>query len=187
MVASASVPFRPLVGILFSPRSLFLIDVFRTLGAFEEHYDLASLDALERRLAQSIDPSIAKGLVSDALLLSFGLRRERQDQLDFAPTGSRRGTADEYRLVALVGAAYRNDPALAAEAALALGVANYPPLITLACDIANRLKMAGIAVDDPDGRLISSEAGAGAEATRIDLDEDRPFVFEHRVLTLVVH
>jgi hypothetical protein len=187
MLASAAARSRPSVGILFSPQSLFLVDIFRALADFETHYDLAFLDQLERRLSRSIDLSLAKGLVSDALLLAFGIRRERHDQLDFAPIGSRRGTVDEYRLLALVGAAYRQDPAVAAEAALALGVANYRPLVTLACDIANRLKMAGIPVDEPDERLISPKDVEAGERTPLDLDEDRPFVFERRILTLVVH
>jgi hypothetical protein len=187
MLASAPAHSPSFIGILFSPRSLFLIDIFRALGDFEEHYDLASLDELERRLSQSLRPHIAKGLVSDALLLAFGIRRERRDQLDFAPLGSRRGTADEYFLVALIGAAYRQDAALAAEAAIALGIANYRPLVSLACDIADRLKLAGVPVDEPDKRLISAGRGDADEGPRIDLDEDRPTAVERRILTLVIH
>jgi hypothetical protein len=187
MLASASAQAPAPVGILFSPQSLFVIDIFRALANFEEHYELAFLDEIERRLSRSIEPRVAKGLVSDGLLLAFGIRRERRDQLDFAAVGSRRGTVDEYRLLALIGAAYRQDAALAAEAALALGVTNSRSLITLAYDIADRLMGAGIPVDELDERLIAPRARDLAERAPTDPDEDRPFAFERRILTLVVH
>src|SRR3954469_12411333 len=90
------------VGVLFPPDCVPVIDIFRALGDFEEHYDISALDELENRLARNISREIAKGIVSDALLLAFGLRRERMDPLAFAPLRSRRGTLDEYRLLALI-------------------------------------------------------------------------------------
>jgi hypothetical protein len=184
MFASTQVQSPAFVGILFSPRMVFIIDVFRALGDFEDSYDVAALDRLEGRLAEVMDSRTAKGLVSDALLLAFGLRRERRDQLEFMPLGSRRGTMDEYRLIALIGAAYRQDRAVAMEAALALGITNRGALVALACDIANRLKIAGIPVDEPDERLLGRRDEVGS---KIDLVEDQPFEFERRSLTLVIH
>jgi hypothetical protein len=183
MLASTQV-HSPAFGILFSPRTVFIIDIFRALGDFEENYDVAALDRLEARLADIMDLRIAKGLVSDALLLAFGVRRERPDQLEFSPIGSRRGTIDEYRLMALIGAAYRQDPAVAMEAALALGITNRRPLVALACDIANRLKINGVPVDAPDERLLGNNNEANS---RVELIEDQPFEFERRSLTLVIH
>ena len=51
---------------------------------------------IESRLARIVSRDVAKGIVSDALLLAFGLRRERMSALAFAPLLSRRGTLDEY-------------------------------------------------------------------------------------------
>src|SRR4051794_13508610 len=105
MVVSALPYSNPAsVAILFPPDCVPVIDIFRALGDFEEHYDISALDELENRLARIISREIAKGIVSDALLLAFGLRRERMDPLAFAPLRSRRGTLDEYRLLALIGA-----------------------------------------------------------------------------------
>ena len=64
------------VGVLFSPDTVVVIDIFRALGNFEEHYDVAALDWTERRLASFMPQEVAKGIVSDALLLAFGVRRE---------------------------------------------------------------------------------------------------------------
>ena len=131
MVVSA-LPFsKPAsVAVLFPPESVPVIDIFRALGDFEEHYDISSLDELESRLARIVSRDVAKGIVSDALLLAFGLRRERMSALAFAPLRSRRGTLDEYRLLALLGATYWHDFVLASEAAAALEVAHAQPLVS---------------------------------------------------------
>src|SRR5688500_7388155 len=92
------------VAILFSPASVPVIDIFRALGDFEEHYDVAALDSLEGRLAGIMSREAAKRIVSDSLLLAFGLRRERPEPLDLRPVLSRRGSLDEYYILALVGA-----------------------------------------------------------------------------------
>jgi hypothetical protein len=67
------------VAVLFVPSIVPIIDVFRALADFQEHYDIGALDELEGRLCASMSRDLAKGLVSDALLLAFGLGRERTE------------------------------------------------------------------------------------------------------------
>src|SRR5215211_919328 len=126
------------LSVLFPPKAVFVLDIFRALGDFEEHYDVDALDALEGRLSETLPLLAAKALVSDALLFAFGLRRERREELDFSDIGSRRGTADEYKLMVLIGAAGADD-ALATRAALALKVANPQLLVLLAGDLSRQL------------------------------------------------
>jgi hypothetical protein len=160
------------VAVLLSPSMVPVIDIFRALGDFEEHYDVLALDGLERRLAQTMSREAAKGIVSDALLLAFGLRRERVGPIPYGVLLSRRGTLDEYCLIALIGAAYRNDLAVATEAATALGAAHPQPLVSLAFDIARRLKTAGVKVEAPDRRLLAcTVADVSVEVSRA---ADRP-------------
>jgi len=145
------------VTVLFAPHLVTVIDVFRALGDFEDHYDVAALDGLERRLSATMSRNLAKGLVSDALLLAFGLRRDRAEPLAFRPILSRRGTLDEYRLMGLIGATFWHEFVLAADAAAALRIRNAQPLISLAFDIARRLETAGMKLDLPDPRLLQPE------------------------------
>jgi hypothetical protein len=146
------------VAVLFAPDTVPIIDIFRALDAFEEQYELDALDRLESRLARTISQEIAKGIVSDALLLAFGLRRERPGPLAYRELRSRRATLDEYRLMALVAAAYRGDGALAAEAAASLGIVNMKFVVSLAGDLARRLELAGVELGVPDRRLFSPSA-----------------------------
>jgi hypothetical protein len=90
--ASASNDGSASVAVLFSPRAVPIIDIFRALGDVEQHYDVAALDLLESRLARSMSRDVAKGIVSDALLLAFGLRRERAGPMEYRPGLSRRGS-----------------------------------------------------------------------------------------------
>jgi hypothetical protein len=145
------------VTVLFPPHLVPVVDVFRALGDFEDHYDVAALDDLERRLSATMSRDLAKGLVSDALLLAFGLRRDRARPLAFKSILSRRGTLDEYRLIGLIGATFWNDFALATEAAAALGARHPQPLISLAFDLARRLEAAGARLDRPDPRLLEPQ------------------------------
>jgi hypothetical protein len=153
MVQSAILSRTPSVTVLFSPGAVRIVDIFRALGDFEDHYDIAALDRLEDGLAAAVGRDAAKGIVSDALLLAFGLRRERSVPLEYSPTGSRRGTLDEYRLVALLSATYWHDFVLASEAAAALAIVHPQPLISLAFDISRRLETSGLKLDMPDPRL----------------------------------
>jgi hypothetical protein len=146
------------IGVLFPPDAVPVIDIFRALGDFEDHYDIAALDLLERNLLSLMSPDAAKSVVSDALLLAFSLRRERPEPLSYAPIRSRRGTLDEYRLLALLGAASCQDPDLAADAAAALKIVHARPILALAADIARRLRAAGVELDAPDLRLLRDAA-----------------------------
>jgi hypothetical protein len=151
MVASAvSRQETTSVAVLFSPDVVPIVDIFRAVGDFEERYDVAVLDMLEDRLAGTMSRVLAKGIISDALLLAFGLRRERTQGLEYGRVQSRRGTVDEYRLMALLGATYRQDFALAAEAAATLDITHPQSLISIAFDIAWRLNAAGMALEAPD-------------------------------------
>lgn len=164
MVASPfPMPTEAAIAVLFPPHAVPIVDIFRALGDFEDHYDVGALDALEEHLARSMSRDSAKGIVSDALLLAFGLRRERPDPIAYNPTGSRRGTPDEYRLLALLGATYSHDFILASEVAASLGILHPQPLISLAFDISRRLEAAGMKLETPDPRLFRrSETGSTA-------------------------
>jgi hypothetical protein len=140
--------------VLFPPRLVPLVDVFRGLGRLSDSYDVTALDALERRLGAMVGARGAKGVVSDALLLAFGLRRDRIAPLSYGPLASRAGTIDEYRVLALVAAAYWRDFHLASKAAAALQLLHAQPLIALALDVARRLERGGIALALPDARLL---------------------------------
>lgn len=153
------------VAFLLPPGVVPVIDIFRALGDFEEHYDVTALDQLEDRLAGRFDRGAAKGLVSDALLLAFGLRRERMEGLSFSPVGTRRGTLDEYRLTALISAAYWHDFVLASEAASSLNLFHAQPLISLAFDIARRLEAVGMRLELPNPALL----GRTPEPTDVEI------------------
>lgn len=175
MVESASHPADDqTVAILFAPQALAVIDIFRALGDFEEHYDIGALDALENRLCGMMGRDLAKGIVSDALLLAFGLRRERRDPLLYQRVQSRRGTADEYRLLSLLGATYWHDFHLASEVAAALEVRHPQPLVSLAFDIARRLEAAGLKLEAPDPRLFApADDPTAVEVIRGPSQQDR--------------
>ena len=147
------------VSFLLSPDVVLVIDMFRALGDFEEHYDLSALDRLEDRLAAIIDPAAARGLVSDALLLGFALRTERSTTWAMHAAGSRRATPHEYRLLGLVAACMHGDRALAADALRGLGVAGNHTILALAGEVAQRLSVAGVELDPPDARLMAEDEG----------------------------
>jgi hypothetical protein len=163
------------VAILFSPTSLPVADIFRVLGDFEENHDVAALDSLESRLSGIMSRETAKGIVSDSLLLAFGLRRERPEPLDLRPLLSRHGSLDEYCIVALVGATFWHDFGLAGQAAAALGVRQPQPLVSLGFEIARQFEAAGVTLEIPDARLFRSYLPdatvelVAAAAGRVDL------------------
>jgi hypothetical protein len=168
------------VAVLFPPDAVSVIDIFRALGDFEDHYDITALDQLETRLADAMSEDDAKCIVSDALLLAFSLRRERCEPLEFAPIRSRRGTLDEYRLMALVGATYWHDFDLAADAAASLKVVHHQPLVALAFDIARRLETAGLRIECPDPRMFTRPRSDSAVELKDDgfLSSDLKLTFD---------
>ncbi|WP_046863776.1 hypothetical protein [Microvirga massiliensis] len=150
--------------LLFPPALVPVLDIFRVLGNFEEHYDISALDTLEERLTKSMNSQLAKGIVSDALLLAFGLRRERREPLAYGRPETRRGTADEGRLIDLLAACSRQDFDLAERVAAGLSVAHSKPLVALAYDVARRLEAAGLKLDMPvPCRAVSADAPASNE------------------------
>jgi len=142
------------ISVLFRPEVVIVVDIFRALSAFGDRYELADLQYLERRLTAVLDADMARAIVSDALLLEFGLRRERSSRLNYGLPGSRQGTVDEYRLLALLAATSSHDFDLTAAAAASLGIVHAKPLISLASDIAARLVSVGIRLDAPNRRLL---------------------------------
>lgn len=156
------------IAVLFAPETVPIIDIFRALGDFEEHYDIGALDTLEDRLTRSMSRDLAKGIVSDALLLAFGLRRERSQPIAYRPVQSRRGSLDEYRLLALMGATYWHDFVLASEVAASLEISHPQPLVSLAFDIARRLEAAGLKLEAPDPRLFRSKP----ERTTVEVNRE---------------
>src|ERR687890_522333 len=97
------------VAVLFSPGTVPIIDIFRALGDFEDHYDVAALDALEDDLAEAMGRDTAKGIVSDALPPPSARGRGRRAPMNPTPRQSRRATLDEYRLMSLLSATYWHD------------------------------------------------------------------------------
>jgi hypothetical protein len=168
------------IAVLFPPGAVPLIDIFRALGDFEEHYDIAALDEMEANLSCLMSRDAAKSIVSDALLLAFSLRRERCEALHFAPLQSRRGTLDEYRLLALIGASYWHDDDLACDAAAALKIVHHRAVLSLASDIARRLDAAGLAVEEPDGRLLHAAPPASPLEVEVEkiLSGERKLSFD---------
>jgi hypothetical protein len=160
--------------VLFPPASVPVVDIFRILGDFEEHYDVTALDVLEERLAAYMSPELAKGIVSDALLLAFGLRRERRESMAYGRLESRRGTADECRLLALLAASCRHDFDLAEQVAASLSVAHSRPVVALAFDIARRLEAAGLRLDVPDRRLIGPASVSVDVEVHVERVQGRP-------------
>lgn len=142
------------VTVLLSPSDALVADVFRALGDFESHYDLAALDDIERRLAMRVDALSAKSIVSDALLLGFALRTERIGEWKMRAVGDRRATDDEHRLLLLLAASRAGDGELAARAADALDIRLTATIASLSRDIGRRLADADLLPSQPDGRFL---------------------------------
>lgn len=137
------------ISVLFHPSMVPVVDIFRCIGSFEDQYDLALLNEPERALMDLARPEAAKAIVSDALLLAFALDRQRTRPLDHAPVRSRRGSTDEYCLMALVGASRVPDSELAFEAAAALGIASLDLMTSLASDLVRQIDLASLTFSTP--------------------------------------
>ncbi len=137
------------IDVLLSPRTALVVDIFRALRDFEHSYDVGVIDALQHRLARKSDASSARAIVSDALLLGFTMRSQRDDgTLSLAhwrmnPMGERRASEDECATLALITACGADDRALAHSAARKLCVTLNPTVSSLARDMAGRLERAG--------------------------------------------
>lgn len=130
------------VEILFHPSTVPIIDTFRLLHAVTEYGEFHHLSQPEAELSRVVPPNAAKAIVSDAVLLAFALGRQRGVSLEYMSQGSRRGTADEYCLMALIGASRDPDSELAFEAAAALRVSSLQFVMSLATDLCRQIDLA---------------------------------------------
>jgi len=137
------------VAFLLHPSVVPIIDVFRSLNSLEDQYDLALLDGPERGLASYVQPELAKGIVSDALLLAFALTRQRGRPFSYRPFGSRHGSVDEYCLLALIGSSGNAASEVALEAAAFLEVEPLDPLMALAREILRQMEIGTLVFEPP--------------------------------------
>jgi hypothetical protein len=137
------------ISILFHPSMVPIIDIFRSISSLDHQYDLALLDGPEEALTRFARPEAAKAIISDALLFAFALARQRAQPLRHCPLGSRRGTTDEYCLMALIGSSREPDSELAFEAAMALAIPSMDFMATLAADLLGQIDSACLAFDTP--------------------------------------
>jgi len=151
------------VAVLFHPSTVPVIDVFRSIGSLEDQYDLALLDGPEHMLAAYVDPTTAKGIVSDALLLAFALTRQRGRGFGYQPLRSRQGSVDEYCLMILIGSARQQNSELAREASAILGVSPLDLLSSLAGELARQIDLGAIVFPIPGLREFRAVVGIEGE------------------------
>ncbi|MCB5176391.1 MULTISPECIES: hypothetical protein [Microvirga] len=137
------------VSVLFHPNTVPIVDIFRCISSFDDQYDLALLNGPEQALMGLTRPEAAKAIISDALLLAFALDRQRSQPLQHGPMNSRRGSMDEYCLMALIGSARMPDSELAFEAASVLGVASLDLMTSLASDLIRQIDNGGLMFTTP--------------------------------------
>jgi len=162
------------VFVLLHPGVVPVIDIFRCIGGFQDRYDLAMLDGPEEALLGLTRPEAAKAIVSDALLLAFALDRQRSRALCHAPLRSRRGSMDEYCLLALIGASRVPDSELAFEASAVLGIASLDLVTALASDLVRQIDLAGLELRTP-----SIEAFRGVVGNRLLFEDDADLILNH--------
>lgn len=155
------------VAVLFHPSAVPVIDVFRSLGSLEDQYDLALLDSPETALSRFLDPGLAKGIVSDALLLAFSLTRQRGRPFHFRPVGSRQGSVDEYCLLTMIAASHQVGPEVTQEAAFVLDVQSLDPLKPLTGEIIRQIDLGTIVFQVPS--LSDFRAMLGMDDARTDV------------------
>jgi hypothetical protein len=137
------------VAVLLHPNIVPIVDVFRCIGSLGDQYDLALLNGPEEALMGQIRPEVAKAIIADALLLAFALERQRSRPLRHAPLRSRRGSLDEYCLLALIGSSRAPDSELAFEAASALGIASLDLVASLAGDLIRQIDLGYLMIRTP--------------------------------------
>lgn len=156
------------VDVLLCPRTVLVVDVFRSLGDFEASYDVSVIDALEHRLTRASDATTARAVVSDALLFGFALRNQRSDvgwphpEWSMNAIGARRASAHECATLALIAGCTAGDMPLAERAARSLAVKLNATIQTLARDMGERLENAGMPVAALDWAPILDQAGPAA-------------------------
>lgn len=150
------------VSILFHPSTVPVIDVFRSLNRLEDQYDLAMLDGPEQALAAYTQAEIAKGIISDALLLAFALTRQRGRPFVYRPIGSRHGSLDEYCLLTMIGASRDPGSGVASVAARYLVISSVDFLSALAGDLVRQIDLGAVAFDVPNLLHFRAIVGVGA-------------------------
>jgi len=164
------------VAILFHPSAVPVIDVFRSIGSLDDQYDLSLLDGPEMALSSYVQPSAAKGIVSDALLIAFALTRQRGRAFDHRPIRSRCGTLDEYCLMALLGASRQaGSEAVVREASALLDVTPMDLLSALAGELARHIDLGVIVFPVPDLGQFRAMTGTGDGQTEAIIEAfDKP-------------
>jgi hypothetical protein len=160
------------VSVLFHPSAVPVVDVFRSLGCFEDQYDLELLDSPETALSSFLDPALAKGIVSDALLLAFALTRQRGRPFSFRPIGSRHGSVDEYCLLTMIAASHQTGRAVTQEAAVVLEIQSLDTLKPLTGEIIRQIELGAIVFEVP--HLSGFRAMLGMSDARTDVVAEWP-------------
>jgi hypothetical protein len=133
------------VSVLLHPSVVPVLDLFRSTSELEPAHDLAALAQAERELNRWTSSALARAIVSDATLLAFAVARERSQPFTYQVPGSRRMSADERNLIALVGAARAWGRRTAIEeAATALGLPREGASIPAAEHLSSRIEQAGL-------------------------------------------
>lgn len=158
------------VHVLLSPKATLVVDVFRALGDFEASYDVGVIDVLEHRLTNAMGGEGARAVVSDALLLGFAMRNQRDDAgspragWEMNALGERRASRHECATLALICASRTGDMPLAVQAARILSVRLNPTVSSLARDMGARLAEAGLRVESRDwAPLVDTSAPSSAQ------------------------
>lgn len=178
-VARSSIRCASPVFILLHPDVVPVVDVFRSFSGPEEGCDLARLENPEQALAARTSLQAAKAVISDAVLLAFGLWRKRNSPLDCQPAGSRAGSLDEYRLVTWVAASRVPEARLTHEAAFSLGISPPDHLATLAASLIQQIDRAGLTLAAPSLSAFRGVTGEGRDPSGLfpDYTNDSSFRF----------
>lgn len=164
VLMSAALPAGPggsPIFILLHPDVIPVVDVFRSFSGPEEGCDLALLESPEHALASRTSSEAAKAVISDAVLLAFGLWRKRNTPLHCQPVGSRAGSLDEYRLVTWIAASRVPEARLTQEAAFSLGISSPDYLATLAASLIQQIDRAGLVLTAPSLSAFRGVNGEG--------------------------
>lgn len=159
------------VVILLHPDVIPIVDVFRSFSGPDEGCDLALLESPEQALAARTCPERAKAIISDAMLLAFGLWRKRGAPLTCEQAGSRAGSLDEYRLVTWIAASRIPESRLAVEAVASLKIPSPDYLAVLAASLIRQIDRGGLALPAPALSSFRGLNGGGHRSPPIFPDE----------------
>lgn len=137
------------IAVLFHPSAVPVVDVFRSLGRFENNYNLTLLDGPEEALSAFMPPGSAKEIICDAMLMGFALIRHRGGGFEHRPLRSRHGSLDEFCFLTLIGASPDRTSLLAAEAAAALGAETLDMFPSVAGEFTRQVERGSLVFDVP--------------------------------------